>query len=1195
MKKLIPSWVSSNDYSNMDTKPHGINTYLPKFLIFTLSLFLSIGLNAQISVIESLDNGVPTGWTQSGYSSGEGGNAGGATACEGSEDLSDNLWSSSTTGFLQTVSQTSNGDEITISFQWQTVEYNTGDGVGLSADVEYSTDGGSTYTNIGSYTATAVTPCTVFSTTIAAGTVPNGTSFVLRVTGNHTAGDFYHVLDNFSITQPVSNPPNCDAALTSATTDFPLDGTVTWSAATGAPTGYKISIGSSMGGTDIANNVDVGNSTSYTPQGLQYSTTYYVTITPYNAVGDATGCTEASFTTLNPPPTGSLCTDPIVIASAPYNTTDNTSNYGDDYSNADNPCTTVTASYMNGDDVVYSYTPSMDESINIVLTGTGTYTGIMVFTDCPFTNCVGNAGSSSNTNPKIENLSVTAGTTYYIVISTWPSPQNTAYTLDLTVNSCTVATVSAPTADFTNCPNSTSVSFEVTDMGTATSLAVTNDQGGSNPANITAVGTYTITGLPTTGEAVITLTDAGDPSCVVTLNAVSLACPPANDDCSGAIALTVNADENCGATTSGTLVSATASAEDATACSGTENDDVWFSFVATNTSHLVSLTNVMSTPTDLYHSLWEGSCGSLTQIGTCSDSDNSTQTGLVIGNTYYLRVNSWSGNSGATTTFDVCIGTPPAPPANDECSGAVDITGSINMAAAVIGNNNNATDGTNPFTATGGNTFYSWGNANPAYKDVWYKVDVSGLAGCFGFLSVSTLGTTFDTKIAIYEGSCSAAALSGNDDFHGSANDWTSLTTAAVQNNTTYYIQVANYGSTTPTGNITMEIKLVDITGSVPHGAGDVTADFECRASDGWTHYVNSVSGQLLLSIEKGTENVGWVPMTATSCTVSAGSGALDLGTADPACQAFYTNTDHWVVMNRTWDFSPSTQPGSAVNIRSYFTPNDVNDLNTGLTAAGLPAISAIGDIVHYKINNGEENLTTNNCHSDNNGGNASYQQFVSSPTGSCAADHYAQYAVSSFSGGGGGSGTGGASGALPVTLDKFTAKEDGRYNKIEWSTVSEINADHHTVLKAVDGINFTPLTQVDAAIDGAQYNTYEVLDQYPGAVTYYKLMMTDLDGSVEYSPIVSVTRNNDSKSTFFGASPVPTNDNVSLNIYSQDDDRATITVFDISGKVMHTMVQEIGKGNHQINLNLEDYTSGMYMVTIKSNYLNETTRVIRQ
>ncbi|MEZ5083888.1 MAG: hypothetical protein R2750_10630 [Bacteroidales bacterium] len=129
---------------------------------------------------------------------------------------------------------------------------------------------------------------------------------------------------------------------------------------------------------------------------------------------------------------GTNCAVPIVVSSLPYNTTDNTNLYGDDYSSIDNPCTT-SAYYLDGDDVVYSYTPAADECIDITLTNTGSYVGLYVFEGCnPFTTCVANDLQSGG-NPSLTGIDLIGGTTYYIVISTWPAPQSTAYDLEIDV------------------------------------------------------------------------------------------------------------------------------------------------------------------------------------------------------------------------------------------------------------------------------------------------------------------------------------------------------------------------------------------------------------------------------------------------------------------------------------------------------------------------------------------------------------------------------------------------------------------------------------------------------------------------------------------------------------------------------------------------------------------------------------------
>ncbi|WP_320814681.1 gliding motility-associated C-terminal domain-containing protein [Flavobacterium sp.] len=130
----------------------------------------------------------------------------------------------------------------------------------------------------------------------------------------------------------------------------------------------------------------------------------------------------------------------------------------------------------------------------------------------------------------------------------------------------------------------------------------------------------------------------------------------ANDECINATVTPVNDDTSCLQTASGTLIGATASTP-ASTCTGTADDDVWFQFTATSTTHYISLVNVTGSTTDLYHVLYSGTCGSLTRL-YCSDPNDSTASGLIIGQTYFVRVYSWTSTPGQTTVFNLCVGTP---------------------------------------------------------------------------------------------------------------------------------------------------------------------------------------------------------------------------------------------------------------------------------------------------------------------------------------------------------------------------------------------------------------------------------------------------------------------------------------------------------------------------------------------------------
>ncbi|TXC85215.1 GEVED domain-containing protein [Luteibaculum oceani] len=65
-----------------------------------------------------------------------------------------------------------------------------------------------------------------------------------------------------------------------------------------SPTGYKLWFGSDQNATNLISGIDVGNVTKYNLNfELQKATNYYWKVVPYNAQGDATGCTVWQFTT----------------------------------------------------------------------------------------------------------------------------------------------------------------------------------------------------------------------------------------------------------------------------------------------------------------------------------------------------------------------------------------------------------------------------------------------------------------------------------------------------------------------------------------------------------------------------------------------------------------------------------------------------------------------------------------------------------------------------------------------------------------------------------------------------------------------------------------------------------------------------------------------------------------------------------
>ena len=227
------------------------------------------------------------------------------------------------------------------------------------------------------------------------------------------------------------------------------------------------------------------------------------------------------------------------------------------------------------------------------------------------------------------------------------------------------ATCTNPSAEYTvidDCANGDQflIDVNITSMGDAGSLTI-SDNYSSNTEQTSSTGIVQMGPYPFLTDIIITVSNDQDVNCVINSNPIQLfACPPENDNCSGAIFIEANEDESCDASGSGTLVAATPSSE-SNACGGSADDDVWFEFTAVSENHAISLYNIIGDTQDLYHVLYEGDgCGNLNQV-YCSDDNNSTANGLTVGDNYFLRVYSFTANELSNLTFDICVFTVPPP------------------------------------------------------------------------------------------------------------------------------------------------------------------------------------------------------------------------------------------------------------------------------------------------------------------------------------------------------------------------------------------------------------------------------------------------------------------------------------------------------------------------------------------------------
>lgn len=241
--------------------------------------------------------------------------------------------------------------------------------------------------------------------------------------------------------------------------------------------------------------------------------------------------------------------------------------------------------------------------------------------------------------------------------------------------------------------------------------------------------------------------------------------------------------ENCSVAvtlSNGSCVAGTAGlTQNIVGCVGNADDDAWYKFVATGTSH--SLTVTGSASYDAVLQLFSGTCAALIS-GGCVDNTFSGQaesmvaSGLTIGNTYYVRVYHYMAGSGSST-FTMCLNNPPAPPANDICGSAINL--SVN--AACVNTSGTTFGATQSYAACAGT----------ANDDVWYSFTATNYTQ-----TIQVAGSAaMDPVIELYDGTCaSLTSASCTDNTFSGGTETTTAT--GLTPGVTYFFRVYDYYST---------------------------------------------------------------------------------------------------------------------------------------------------------------------------------------------------------------------------------------------------------------------------------------------------------------------------------------------------------------------------------------------------------------
>ena len=263
-------------------------------------------------------------------------------------------------------------------------------------------------------------------------------------------------------------------------------------------------------------------------------------------------------------------------------------------------------------------------------------------------------------------------------------------------------------------------------------------------------------------------------------------------------------------------------------------------------------------------------------------------------------------------------------------------------------------------------------------------------------------------------------------------------------------------------------------------------------------------------------------------------------------------------------------------NINSYI-------LVTGTTSSNPPNFSGIGyfptdgDVTTYTKLMDNNYIATLNCGGTT--GNTCNPGFQYGPA---VSDPVTSTFISTYS--------------LPVKLVRFSANLNNKQGTdVSWETSMEFNANYFSVQRSSDAIYFQELGKVKAKGFSSVATNYFFADsQSQVGTAYYRLEMVDLDGQSKFSRVIAVSSENmGAQVTVFSN---PFKDRVRVQILAAEPGKLTLTLTDILGRAWLREVYDAQPGTNQIDLQPSNsLTSGLYLLSIKSNTINKTIKLIKE
>jgi hypothetical protein len=172
-----------------------------------------------------------------------------------------------------------------------------------------------------------------------------------------------------------------------------------------------------------------------------------------------------------------------------------------------------------------------------------------------------------------------------------------------------------------------------------------------------------------------------------------------------------------------------------------------------------------------------------------------------------------------------------------------------------------------------------------------------------------------------------------------------------------------------------------------------------------------------------------------------------------------------------------------------------------------------------------------------------------------------------------------------PVTLLNFKGEKRGSFNKLDWTTVTEINNAGFELQRSTDGVGFSKLVYVNSKAPNGNSSAvinYNFDDVTPlKGYNYYRLRQVDKDGKSTLSNIVLIKGDKTNTVQVIAGYPNPVKDLLNFKVDAPQALKATLVITDAVGKVITQQQAQLTAGENKLQLPTAQLAQGTYFIKV--------------